>query len=125
VFEATDGAWVVADQTALSSCLDAILDNALKFSGEGTTVRARVRAVPGSDPPMLDLAVADEGPGLDAEELARVGERFWRGGQHQNVPGSGLGLSIVRTLMNPYGGHLHVEPGAPRGLVVAVRLPVG
>jgi signal transduction histidine kinase len=124
VVEPTPGAWVLADPTALGSCLDAILDNALKFSGEGTTVRVTVRDVPGTDPPMVDLAVADEGPGLDAEELTRVGERFWRGAGHQNEPGSGLGLSIVRTLMDPYGGRLYVEPGTPRGLVVAVRLPV-
>jgi signal transduction histidine kinase len=123
VFEPAAEVRVVADPTALGSCLDAILDNALKFSGEGTTVHVTVRDVPGTDPRMVDLAVADEGPGLDAEELARVGERFWRGAQHQNEPGSGLGLSIVRTLMDPYGGHLHVEPGTPRGLVVAVRLP--
>jgi signal transduction histidine kinase len=123
VFEPGTDAWVVADPTALGSCLDAILDNALKFSGEGTTVRVTVRDVPDADPRTVDLAVADEGPGLDAEELTRVGERFWRGARHQNEPGSGLGLSIVRTLMDPYGGRLHVEPGAPRGLVVAVRLP--
>jgi signal transduction histidine kinase len=123
VLEPTAGAWVVADPTALGSCLDAILDNALKFSGEGTTVRVSVRDVPGADPRVVDLAVTDEGPGLDAAELARVGERFWRGARHQNEPGSGLGLSIVRTLMDPYGGRLHVEPGTPRGLVVAVRLP--
>jgi signal transduction histidine kinase len=123
MLEPTPGAWVVADPTALGSCLDAILDNALKFSGEGTTVRVTVRDVPGADPRMVDLAVADEGPGLDAGELARVGERFWRGARDQNEPGSGLGLSIVRTLMDPYGGRLHVEPGAARGLVVAVRLP--
>ena len=121
VLDGTVGAWVFADPTALGSCLDAILDNALKFSGEGTTVRVGVRAVPGR--PLVDLAVADEGPGLSGEELAHVGERFWRGAAHQNVPGSGLGLSIVRTLMHPYGGRLHVEPNVPRGLVVAVRLP--
>jgi signal transduction histidine kinase len=114
-------AWVFADPTALGSCLDAILDNALKFSGEGSTVRVSVRPVPGEA--LVDLAVADEGAGLGADELARMGERFWRGAGHQNVPGSGLGLSIVRTLMQPYGGRLHVEPGASRGLVVAVRLP--
>jgi signal transduction histidine kinase len=125
VLEPGDGAWVVADPTALGSCLDAILDNALKFSGEGTTVRVSVTTVPDSHPPMVDLAVTDEGPGLGADELTRVGERFWRGGQHTNVPGSGLGLSIVRTLMQPYGGRLHVEPATPRGLVVAVRLPAG
>jgi signal transduction histidine kinase len=121
MFEGAVGAWVFADPTALGSCLDAILDNALKFSAEGSTVRVSVRPVPGEG--LVDLAVADEGAGLGAEELARMGERFWRGAAHQNVPGSGLGLSIVRTLMQPYGGRLHVEPGSPRGLVVAVRLP--
>jgi signal transduction histidine kinase len=123
VFDSGPGGWVVADRTALGSCLDAVLDNALKFSDDGTTVRVVLRQVLDSGLPVVELAVADEGAGVSPDDLPHFGERFWRGGQHQNVPGSGLGLSIVRSLMRPYGGSLHIEPGSPRGLVVAVRLP--
>ena len=114
---------VVADPTALGSCLDALFDNALKFSGEGTTVRAFVCGVPDPERPMVDLAVADEGPGLEEDELAHLGDRFWRAVKHQNEPGSGLGLSIVRTLVGPCGGRLHAERRPSGGLVVAIRLP--
>jgi signal transduction histidine kinase len=123
LFDSGPGGWVVADPTALGSCLDAILDNALKFSGDGTSVRVSVRDVPGSGLAMVELAVADQGAGVTVDELPHLGERFWRGGKHQNVSGSGLGLSIVRSLLRPYGGALHVEPVTPHGLLVAVRLP--
>jgi signal transduction histidine kinase len=119
------GAWVLADPLTLGGCVDALLDNALKFSDEGSTVLVGVREVPGSLPPMVDLMVIDEGPGLSDEEIAQVGERFWRGAGHQNVTGSGLGLSIVQASMRAQGGKLHVESRSPQGLLVAVRLPQG
>lgn len=113
----------MAEQTALSSCLDAVVDNALKFSPAGSTVRVAVRRVPDLDPPTLEIAVSDQGPGLPAEELPRLGDRFWRSNSHQNISGSGLGLSIVVALLGPYGGGLHVEPVEPTGLTVALRVP--
>jgi signal transduction histidine kinase len=123
VVDCGPGVCVVADPTALGSCLDALFDNAVKFSGEGTTVRAFVRDVPDAERRTVDLAVADEGPGLEEDELAHLGDRFWRAVKHQNEPGSGLGLSIVRTLMGPCGGRLHAERRPSGGLVVAIRLP--
>ena len=47
---------------------------------------------------------ADEGPGLDDEELARATDRFWRSRRHPDVPGNGLGLSIATTLLARHGG---------------------
>jgi len=113
------GRRVLVDPTAFGSSLDALLDNALKFSPEGSTVRVSVAPVGGQ----VEVRVADEGPGLDLDDYEHIGDRFWRSPRHQNVAGSGLGLSIVKTLLEPYGGRLAVTPGDPCGLVVAVRLP--
>ncbi len=63
------------------------------------------------------------GPGLTEDELARVGDRFWRSGRHQNVKGSGLGLSISRALLAAGGGSIAYGHHEPHGLRVTVTVP--
>ncbi|ALO96566.1 sensor histidine kinase [Streptomyces olivaceoviridis] len=108
-----------ADPIALSSALDAVIDNAVKFSPEGGTVEVTVA----TDGDTTTVVVTDTGPGLTDEELARVGDRFWRSGRHQNVKGSGLGLSITRALLGAGGGSIDYAHHEPRGLRVTVRVP--
>ncbi|MFH9958760.1 sensor histidine kinase [Streptomyces roseolus] len=108
-----------ADPVALSSALDAVVDNALKFTPAGE--RVTVRVLPGKD--AVEVVVADLGPGLTEEELTRVGDRFWRSGRHQNVKGSGLGLSIARVLLTATGGGIAFAPNEPHGLKVTVTVP--
>ena len=67
--------------------------------------------------------VTDGGPGLTDEELARVGDRFWRSGRHQNIKGSGLGLSISRALLAAGGGSIAYGRHEPHGLGVTVAVP--
>lgn len=110
-------AW--ADPIAFGSALDAVLDNALKFTPSGAAVQVGVE-VRKHD---VAVAVADAGPGLTEEELGRIGDRFWRSSRHQNVDGSGLGLSIARTLLLAGGGSLDFAPAEPNGLVVTLSLP--
>lgn len=108
-----------ADPVACSSALDAVVDNALKFTPEGGRVVVTVARAAGT----VSVTVADEGPGLTAEELNRVGDRFWRSGRHQNVNGSGLGLSIARALLRTGGGSVSFAANEPRGLAVTVSVP--
>ncbi|MEU9029882.1 HAMP domain-containing sensor histidine kinase [Streptomyces sp. NPDC048383] len=108
-----------ADPIALSSALDAVIDNALKFTPEGEQVEVSVSAAGRS----ALIVIADRGPGLTEEELLRVGDRFWRSGRHQNVKGSGLGLSISRALLAGGGGSLSYETNPPHGLRVTVAVP--
>ncbi|MEU2624687.1 HAMP domain-containing sensor histidine kinase [Streptomyces sp. NPDC007157] len=108
-----------ADPITLSSALDAVIDNAVKFTPKGGSVEVDVAA----DGGVSKVVVTDTGPGLTAEELARVGDRFWRSGRHQNVKGSGLGLSITRALLAAGGGSLSYEHREPRGLRVTVSVP--
>ncbi|MFE9650213.1 ATP-binding protein [Streptomyces sp. NPDC006365] len=110
-------AW--ADPVALSSALDAVIDNALKFTPEGECVEVEVA----SNGTVSTVVVADRGPGLSDEELARVGDRFWRSPSHQNVKGSGLGLSISRALLAAGGGSIAYEHREPHGLKVTVSVP--
>ncbi len=110
-------AW--ADPVGLSSALDAIVDNALKFTPAGGKVRVRVHA--GRD--AVTIVTADDGPGLDDAELERIGDRFWRSGRHQNVSGSGLGLSIVAALLAAAGAGISYARNRPHGLKVTVSVP--
>ncbi|MFF4575240.1 ATP-binding protein [Streptomyces sp. NPDC001410] len=110
-------AW--ADSITLSSALDAVIDNAVKFTPEGGTVEIVVA----SNGDTSTVVVTDTGPGLTDEELARVGDRFWRSGRHQNVKGSGLGLSISRALLAAGGGSITYAHNEPRGLQVTVAVP--
>ncbi|MFR9798991.1 ATP-binding protein [Streptomyces sp. MS06] len=110
-------AW--ADPVTLSSALDAVIDNAVKFTPEGESVEVEV----GSNGAFSTVVVSDHGPGLTDEELSRIGDRFWRSGRHQNVKGSGLGLSITRALLAAGGGSLSYRHHEPRGLAVTVTVP--
>ncbi len=99
--------------------MDAVIDNAIKFTPGGKSVAVRV-AVDGE---RVAVAVADSGPGLTDDELARVGDRFWRSARHQNVQGSGLGLSIARALLSQGGGGIAFGRREPHGLEVTLTVP--
>jgi signal transduction histidine kinase len=109
----------LADPVGLGSALDAVLDNALKFTPAGGTVRVEAAEEAGS----VVIRVADGGPGLDEDELDRIGDRFWRSPRHQNMDGSGLGLSIARALLTANGGGIGFAAHEPVGLTVTFTLP--
>jgi signal transduction histidine kinase len=112
------GTLVRARRDVVEQVVDVLLDNALKFA-PGMPVDVTVAAA-GDD---VLLRVRDGGPGLSDEDLARVGERFFRSRAHQNVPGTGLGLAIARELAARAGGDLTVAHARPSGLAVTVRFP--
>jgi signal transduction histidine kinase len=108
-----------ADPALVRSALDAVLDNAIKFSAPGATIRVGTVGEPAG----VGIWVNDAGPGLSTQEWERIGDRFWRSPGSQNIPGSGLGLSIARTLLAACDGRLHFAPGSPGGLRVTIWLP--
>jgi signal transduction histidine kinase len=108
-----------ADPVAVSSALDAVVDNAVKFTPRDGKVCLAVSA----SGERVTVTVTDEGPGLAEDELARIGDRFWRSARHQNVDGSGLGLSIARLLLAQGGATIDYAPNTPHGLRVTMTLP--
>ncbi|WP_069169117.1 sensor histidine kinase [Streptomyces griseus] len=117
-----DGAPAVtgwADPIALSSALDAVIDNALKFTPQGQEVTVTA----GTDGSGATIVVTDRGPGLTEQELERIGDRFWRSNRHQNIKGSGLGLSISRALLAAGGGSIGYARHEPHGLRVTLTVP--
>ncbi|MEQ0564653.1 HAMP domain-containing sensor histidine kinase [Amycolatopsis sp. NEAU-NG30] len=99
--------------------LDALLDNALKFTASGTEIRIEVAR----DGDRVRLSVRDHGPGLRPEELDRALDRFWRSPAHQNVPGSGLGLAIVSELVAHSDGDLALDLPDGGGLRITMTFP--
>ncbi|MEU2612012.1 HAMP domain-containing sensor histidine kinase [Micromonospora sp. NPDC007271] len=105
--------------TAIDQTLDALIDNAVKFSGAGGEVTVTVRAADGG----IVLQVRDTGPGMTSSQLDQATERFWRAPDVQNVDGAGLGLTIVAVLVDASDGRLTMRQGEPRGLVAEVWFP--
>jgi signal transduction histidine kinase len=108
-----------ADPALTGSALDAVLDNAIKFSPHGGEITLGACEERGK----VCLCVTDCGPGLLPQEQQCIGHRFWRSPSSQDLPGFGLGLSIARVLLDATGGELAFAPAHPRGLCVSIRLP--
>ncbi len=99
-----------------------LLDNAVKFSPPGGQIVVDA-AAEGRE---VVVAVADAGPGIPADEIPRVFERFYRGrvARAKDSRGFGLGLAISRAVVEKHGGQMSVESVAGRGATFRVRLPV-
>jgi two-component system phosphate regulon sensor histidine kinase PhoR len=109
----------LGDRGKTDQALQNIVDNALKFTRAGEVV-----VTVGSDHAWVEIAVQDTGPGIPPRDLPRIFERFYkvdraRGGQ----PGSGLGLSIARHLVELQGGTITAESTPGAGTLIRVRLP--
>ena len=87
---------VVGEAHQLERAVTNLLDNAVKWSPAGGTVRATLAGGV--------VSVSDEGPGIAAEDLPLVFERFYRAQEARTLPGSGLGLSIVKRAAERHGG---------------------
>jgi signal transduction histidine kinase len=118
---------VVADGVALRSALRNLVDNALKHgAGQSVAVHARMAGMAGG-PRELQLVVEDGGPGVPSGEAEHLFEPFYRGAaaRQHGVPGSGLGLSLVRHVAEAHGGRVSVGTGpGGRGVAFTLHLPL-
>lgn len=112
--------FLYGDPAALGRAVLNLMDNAAKWSPEDGTVRIDLRPV-GED--LVELTVADSGPGIPEDERAKVFDRFYRAIQSRSMPGSGLGLAIVKQVIARHGGTIAVEESDDGGALMRVRLP--
>jgi signal transduction histidine kinase len=116
------GLAVTAPPGAIETMLDAVLDNAVKFSQAGGSITVGTAVADGH----VEISVRDTGPGLAPEELERATDRFWRSPAQSNVEGCGLGLAIAARTAELAGGELRLECPSGGGLRVVARLrPAG
>lgn len=111
----------LADPDRLKQVLLNLVSNALKAGAR------HVRLVSSQDGPEVQLAVHDDGPGIAPEHLPKLFDRFYRVDESRarDVGGSGLGLSIVKAIVDAHGGRIWVESQVGDGTSVYVRLPIG
>lgn len=112
------------DRDMIQQAVANLLDNALKYSPPGSTIRvtAEAPAEPGSAGGVR-IGVSDQGPGIPEEERARATERFFRGEQARSTPGAGLGLALVQAVATLHGGALELHDNNP-GLSAVLLLPM-
>lgn len=119
--EVERGLIVEADPLLIERVAENLLTNAAKHTQPGTRVKLSARPMDGS----VVVAVEDEGPGIPEEELAHVGERFFRGGEiNTRQRGLGLGLAIASEILELHGSQLEVDSEVGRGTRFSFRLPL-
>ena len=118
---------VRVDPRAVGEVIYTLVDNAAKYSPQGTTIRISARRGAGE---MIELAVEDEGEGVPADLRARVFDKFFRatnqGGAGHQPSGTGMGLAIARGIVEAHGGHIWIEDAAiGAGARFLFTLPIG
>jgi len=112
---------VVADADLLSRAVENLVSNAIKYSPDGTEVKVRAAR----DGEGVAIAVTDRGYGIPEADLPRIFEKFYRVPRVEDagVPGTGLGLALVREIAELHGGSVTVESRVNEGSTFTLRIP--
>ena len=108
------------DRDLLFLALQNLVANAVKFSAPGDTVEVRAS----EDGSWLLLEVADTGSGIPDDEISQVWDELSRGRAARSLPGTGIGLALVRVVVTRHGGQVAIRSREGQGTVVSIRLPV-
>jgi signal transduction histidine kinase len=117
---AADEVVVHANPDGLRQVLLNLLDNAVKFGPAGQSISVSVTVVDDCG----QIEVVDQGPGVPGADRGRIFEAFERGRTTNGAGGVGIGLAVVRQIVEAHGGHVSVQPGRERGAQFVVRLPM-
>ena len=114
--------FVFVDEEAMSQAIRNILDNAAKFSGQEKKINVRIHRKKNS----VEIAVQDKGIGIPENEQKRIFEKFYRGKQasHVSPTGTGLGLTLVKHIMDAHGGDVVIRSQPREGTCVSLILPI-
>jgi signal transduction histidine kinase len=113
---------VLVDSSSLTQAINNLLDNAIKYSGESKRIVVEAEA----EDEHLIISVRDFGLGIKREEQERVFERFFRGGDEltRTVKGSGLGLTLVKQIVEAHKGSVNLESELGQGSTFSIKLPL-
>jgi len=111
----TEPWWVLGEAQILERAVTNLLDNAAKWGPAGGTITVRLSEG--------QLTVSDQGPGVKPADLPMIFERFYRADDARTMPGSGLGLSIVRQAAERHGGTVAIANREPHGAEFTVSIP--
>ncbi len=110
---------VRGDADLLYLALHNVLGNAVKFTRPGDSIQMRAY----EDANHVIVEIADTGPGIPEDELAHVWEELFRGKMARGTPGSGLGLALVKAIIERHGGQVSLRSRVNRGTIVTLRIP--
>jgi two-component system, OmpR family, sensor kinase len=116
-----DDLLVQADRGRLRQCLENLLSNAVQHSPKGAAVTLSVSAVEGRDGPRMKIEIIDRGPGIPADLLPRIFERYVTSQTHRG--GLGIGLYLAKRIAQLHGGELRVESSPAKGSRFILELP--
>jgi signal transduction histidine kinase len=118
--------WLRGDHDKLTQAVSNTLSNAYKYSPGGGAVEVGIdlKAIPNGSPRLM-LTVRDHGIGMTPEQLSHVCERFYRADASGKIPGTGLGMSIVKEIVELHGGDLEITSKVGAGTTITICLPVG
>lgn len=111
---------IEGDVDLLEVALRNLMDNAAKFTSPGEAIQIRAF----EDSTHVIVEIADRGSGIPEDELPHVWEELYRGEQARGVPGSGLGLALVKAIVELHGGQITLRSRLKQGTVATLRLPV-
>ncbi|MEI7431161.1 MAG: ATP-binding protein [Betaproteobacteria bacterium] len=112
------------DKQKIHQALSNLLSNALKYSSPGQSVSVSMRLMKDEKPPRVMIAFKDRGIGMSPEQVLRYGERFWRADPSGSVHGSGLGVTLVKEIVQLHGGSFEVDSVLGEGSCMTVHLPI-
>jgi signal transduction histidine kinase len=117
---------ILADRTALRSSIQNLIGNALKYGGSDKWLRVEAHLDRPSGGDKVRVTVSDHGLGISSKDLPHIFEPFYRGAEAESlqIRGNGLGLSIVKGIVEAHGGKVRVESAEGRGSTFVVLLPI-
>ena len=117
---------IVADPSAVITCIENLVSNAIKYSNSSKWIAIRAYEASGDSKPEVRISVEDKGIGISSADLAHIFEPFYRvqSVRDNQIRGVGLGLYLVKRMMEDMGGRVSVTSALGRGTVVVLHFPV-
>ena len=115
---------VFIDKDKIKQAISNIMSNACKYSPESSVVSIEVILDKVTSDSMVGITIRDAGFGMSTEDLDHIFERFWRSDRFRNLPGTGLGMSIVKEIIEYHQGLIEIDSAVNQGTTVTLWLPV-